>query len=90
MAVTKALRKHFNAFHHGLHKKYFSYGSHEEALASKSILVDPIVWAKLCDRWGSDSFKCSKGVNLVEFYKDVSWSKKRNQFVTPETENIHM
>ncbi|KAF5465135.1 hypothetical protein F2P56_015166 [Juglans regia] len=57
LAVTKQLRKRFNAFHHELHKKYMAYGSHEEALASGTTLVDNLVWVKLCGRWGSDAFK---------------------------------
>ena len=57
LTVTKALRKRFNSFHHDLHKIYESYGSHAEALANGTSLVDPIVWVKLCERWGSDAFK---------------------------------
>ncbi|XP_041016233.1 uncharacterized protein LOC121258759 [Juglans microcarpa x Juglans regia] len=57
LTVTKALRKRFNSFHHDLHKIYESYGSHVEALANGTSLVDPIVWMKLCERWGSDAFK---------------------------------
>ncbi|XP_042940815.1 uncharacterized protein LOC122275700 isoform X8 [Carya illinoinensis] len=57
LTVLKQLRKRFNAFHHELHKKYLSYESHEEALASGSCMVDPVVWVKLCGRWGSDDFK---------------------------------
>ncbi|KAF5472346.1 hypothetical protein F2P56_009070 [Juglans regia] len=57
LTVTKALCKRFNSFHHDLHKIYQSYGSHEEALAHETSLVDPIVWVKLCARWGSDAFK---------------------------------
>ncbi|XP_042950995.1 uncharacterized protein LOC122282961 isoform X2 [Carya illinoinensis] len=57
LTVLKQLRKRFNAFHHELHKKYLSYGSHEEALASGSSMVDPAIWVKLCGRWGSDDFK---------------------------------
>ncbi|KAG6730018.1 hypothetical protein I3842_01G058900 [Carya illinoinensis] len=40
LTVRKQLRKLFNAFHHELHKKYESYGSHEEALAAGSTMVD--------------------------------------------------
>ncbi|XP_042971138.1 uncharacterized protein LOC122303422 isoform X2 [Carya illinoinensis] len=57
LTVVKQLRKRFNAFHHQLHKKYESYGSHEEALASGCSLVDVNVWITLCRRWGSDEFK---------------------------------
>lgn len=55
--VWKQLRRRFNAFHHELHKKYLSYDSHEEALASAPGMVGPLVWAKLCGRWGSEAFK---------------------------------
>ncbi|XP_041000857.1 uncharacterized protein LOC121246690 [Juglans microcarpa x Juglans regia] len=55
--VWKQLRKRFNAFHHELHKKYLSYDSHEEALASVPDMVGQHVWAKLCNRWGSKAFK---------------------------------
>ncbi|XP_035545549.1 uncharacterized protein LOC118348288 [Juglans regia] len=57
LAVLKQLRKRFNAFHHELHKKYLSYKTHEEALSSGGSMVDPIVWDKLCARWGSEDFK---------------------------------
>ncbi|KAF5447812.1 hypothetical protein F2P56_033333 [Juglans regia] len=57
LTVLKQLRKRFNAFHHELHKKYLSYGSHEEALAFGTSMVDSLVWIKLCERWGSDAFK---------------------------------
>ncbi|RWR97715.1 hypothetical protein CKAN_02716800 [Cinnamomum micranthum f. kanehirae] len=57
LTVTKQLRKRFNSFHHDLHKIYLKYGSHEEALANGTSLVDPLVWVKLCGRWGSDEFK---------------------------------
>ncbi|XP_042965286.1 uncharacterized protein LOC122299244 [Carya illinoinensis] len=57
LAVRKQLRKRFNAFHHELHKKYESYGSHEEALAAGSTMVGLEVWAKLCERWGTEEFK---------------------------------
>ena len=57
LAVRKQLRKRFNAFHHELHKKYESYGSHEEALAAGSSMVELQVWVKLCERWGSEEFK---------------------------------
>ncbi|XP_040998229.1 uncharacterized protein LOC121244254 [Juglans microcarpa x Juglans regia] len=55
--VWKQLHKLFNAFHHKLHKKYLSYGSHEEALAGRTELVSNLVWVKLCGRWGSEAFK---------------------------------
>lgn len=55
--VNKQLRKRINAFHHDLHKIYLSYGTHEEALANETSLVDPLVWVKLCGRWDSDAFK---------------------------------
>ncbi|XP_035543151.1 uncharacterized protein LOC108990421 [Juglans regia] len=57
LTVTKHLRKRFNAFHHELHRKYLSYKTHEEALASGGGMVDPIIWDKLCARWGSEDFK---------------------------------
>ncbi|XP_042982960.1 uncharacterized protein LOC122312424 isoform X2 [Carya illinoinensis] len=57
LTVRKQLRKWFNAFHHELHKKYESYGSHEEALAAGSTMVDLQVWVKLCERWGTEEFK---------------------------------
>ncbi|XP_042964627.1 uncharacterized protein LOC122298846 [Carya illinoinensis] len=57
LTVRKQLRKRFNAFHHELHKKYESYGSHEEALAAGSTMVDLQVWIKLCERWGTEEFK---------------------------------
>ncbi|XP_042990753.1 uncharacterized protein LOC122317798 [Carya illinoinensis] len=57
LTVRKQLRKRFNAFHHELHKKYESYGSHEEALAAGSTMVGLEVWAKLCERWGTEEFK---------------------------------
>ncbi|XP_042978654.1 uncharacterized protein LOC122309295 [Carya illinoinensis] len=57
LAVRKQLRKRFNAFHHELHKKYESYGSHEEALDAGSMMVGLEVWAKLCERWGTEEFK---------------------------------
>ncbi|XP_041025373.1 uncharacterized protein LOC121265768 [Juglans microcarpa x Juglans regia] len=57
LAVLKQLRKRFNAFHHELHKKYLSYGSHSEALASGCTMVNDKVWVKLCERWGTDNFK---------------------------------
>ncbi|XP_042963797.1 uncharacterized protein LOC122297717 [Carya illinoinensis] len=57
LTVTKQLRKRFNAFHHELHSIYLSYGSHEEALASGTERVSPLVWVKLCTRWGSEAFK---------------------------------
>ncbi|XP_040998793.1 uncharacterized protein LOC121244686 [Juglans microcarpa x Juglans regia] len=57
LAVLKQLRKRFNAFHHELHKKYLSYGSHSEALASGCTMVNDNVWVKLCERWGTDNFK---------------------------------
>ncbi|XP_035550036.1 uncharacterized protein LOC109021500 [Juglans regia] len=41
LAVTKQLRKRFNAFHHQLHQIYMSYGSHDEALATGTSLVTP-------------------------------------------------
>ncbi|KAF5468571.1 hypothetical protein F2P56_012714 [Juglans regia] len=120
LAVTKQLRKRFNAFHHELHKKYMAYGSHEEALAFGTTLVDNLVWVKLCGRWGSDVFKKMSAqnrenrkrlntnhtagrksfvrileekrperANLVDFYKEVRWSKKMEKFVTPTIEDIH-
>lgn len=55
--MTKALRKRFNSFHHDLHMIYQSCGSHKEALVNETSLVDPIVWVKLCERWGNDAFK---------------------------------
>ncbi|XP_040992915.1 uncharacterized protein LOC121239691 isoform X2 [Juglans microcarpa x Juglans regia] len=57
LAVLKPLRKLFNAFHHELHKKYLSYGSHEEALASGCTMVNDNIWVKLCERWETDKFK---------------------------------
>ncbi|XP_035540948.1 uncharacterized protein LOC108989616 [Juglans regia] len=57
LAVLKQLRKRFNAFHHELHKKYLSYRSHPEALASGCTMVNDNVWVKLCERWGTDKFK---------------------------------
>ncbi|XP_041001451.1 uncharacterized protein LOC121247164 [Juglans microcarpa x Juglans regia] len=120
LAVWKQLHKRFNAFHHELHKKYSKYGSHEEALANGTSLVEPLIWVKLCGRWGSDAFKKmseqnkenrkrlkinhtagrksfvrileekrSRNENLVDFYKDVRWSKKKNQFVTSTTEDLY-
>ncbi|XP_041007910.1 uncharacterized protein LOC121265872 [Juglans microcarpa x Juglans regia] len=120
LSVTKALRKRFNSFHHDLHKIYESYGSHAEALANGTSLVDPIVWVKLCERWGSDAFKKisaqnrenrnkqainhtsgrksfvrlleqkrNENENLVDFYKETRWSKKKNAFVTDATESTY-
>ncbi|XP_035541712.1 uncharacterized protein LOC118344701 [Juglans regia] len=120
LTVTKALRKCFNSFHHDLHKIYESYGSHVEALANGTSLVDPIVWVKLCERWGSDAFKKisaqnrenrdkqainhtsgrksfirlleqnrNENENLVDFYKETRWSKKKNAFVTDATESTY-
>ncbi|XP_040994304.1 uncharacterized protein LOC121240845 [Juglans microcarpa x Juglans regia] len=89
LAVWKQLRKRFNAFHDELHKKYLAYASHDEALPADVEFVDPIVWAKLCGRWGSDAFKRSEGANLVDFYKEVRWSKKKDKFVTDATEDIY-
>ncbi|KAF5450951.1 hypothetical protein F2P56_031260 [Juglans regia] len=114
--VWKQLRKRFNAFHHQLHKKSLEYATHEEALANRCSLVEPLVWVKLCGRWGSEAFKKvsmqnienrkklktnhttgrksfvrileEKGPgteNLVEFYKEVRWSKKKGEFVTSTT-----
>ncbi|XP_042985669.1 uncharacterized protein LOC122314255 [Carya illinoinensis] len=57
LTVLKQLRKRFNAFHHQLHKKYESFESHEEALATGCSMVDLNVWVTLCRRWGSDEFK---------------------------------
>ncbi|XP_042951939.1 uncharacterized protein LOC122289083 [Carya illinoinensis] len=82
MAVMKALHKRFSAFHCGLHKKYLSYGSHEEALASGSILVNPLVWAKLCERWGSDSFKKISNQNRENRKKhNINHKAGRKSFV---------
>ncbi|XP_042969119.1 uncharacterized protein LOC122301810 [Carya illinoinensis] len=120
LTVTKALRKRFNSFHHDLHKIYESFGSHEEALAHGTSLVDPLVWVKLCGRWGSDAFKKissqnrenrkkqainhtsgrksfvrileqkrAENGNLVDFYKETRWSKKKNKFVTDATEDAY-
>ncbi|KAF5465951.1 hypothetical protein F2P56_015913 [Juglans regia] len=120
LTVWKQLRKRFNAFHHELHMKYLKYGSHEEALANGTSLVEPHIWVKLCGRWGSDAFKKmseqnkenrkrlkinhtagrksfvrileekrSRNENLVNFYKDVRWSKKKDQFVTSTTEDLY-
>ncbi|KAF5442606.1 hypothetical protein F2P56_035246 [Juglans regia] len=89
LTVTKALCKRFNSFDHDLHKIYQSYGSHEEALAHGTSLVDPIVWVKLCGRWGSDAFKRTENGNLVDFYKETRWSKKKNKFVTDTTEETY-
>ncbi|XP_042975470.1 uncharacterized protein LOC122306951 [Carya illinoinensis] len=120
LTVTKALRKRFNSFHHDLHKIYQSFESHEEALASGTSLVDPLVWVKLCGRWGSDAFKKissqnrenrkkqainhtsgrksfirileqkrAENGNLVDFYKETRWSKKKNKFVTDATEETY-
>ncbi|KAF5447889.1 hypothetical protein F2P56_033406 [Juglans regia] len=120
LTVRKALRKRFNSFHHDLHKIYESYGSHAEALADGTSLVDPIVWVKLCERWGSDAFKKisaqnrenrkkqainhtsgrksfvrlleqkrNENGNLVDFYKETRWSKKKNAFVTDATESTY-
>ncbi|XP_042958209.1 uncharacterized protein LOC122293818 [Carya illinoinensis] len=117
LTVTKALRKRFNSFHHDLHKIYQSFGSHEEALANGTSMVDPLVWVKLCGRWGSEAFKKmssqnrenrkkqainhtsgrksfvrileqkrAENGNLVDFYKETRWSKKKNKFVTDATE----
>ncbi|KAF5481746.1 hypothetical protein F2P56_002375 [Juglans regia] len=118
--VWKQLRKRFNAFHHQLHKKYLSYGSHEEALAGGTGLVSNLVWVKLCGRWGSEAFKKmskqkkenrnklktnhtagrksfvrvmeekrSTTANLVEFYKEVRWSRSKDKFVTSTTEELY-
>ncbi|KAG6722725.1 hypothetical protein I3842_03G174300 [Carya illinoinensis] len=57
LTVTKQLRKRFNAFHHELHRIYLSYANHDEALANGTVLVSPLVWVKLCGRWGSEAFK---------------------------------
>ncbi|XP_042972229.1 uncharacterized protein LOC122304190 [Carya illinoinensis] len=120
LTVTKALRKRFNSFHHDLHKIYESFGSHEEALANGTSLVDPLVWVKLCGRWGSEEFKKissqnranrkkqainhtsgrksfvrileqkrAENGNLVDFYKETRWSKKKNKFVTDATEETY-
>ncbi|XP_041001690.1 uncharacterized protein LOC121247400 [Juglans microcarpa x Juglans regia] len=120
LAVTKQLRKRFNAFHHQLHQIYMSYGSHDEALATGTSLVTPLVWFKLCERWGSEAFqkiasknrdnrrmlkinhttgrksfvrmleqKRAENANLVDFYKETHWSKKKDKFVTPATEDIY-
>ncbi|XP_040997679.1 uncharacterized protein LOC121243625 [Juglans microcarpa x Juglans regia] len=118
--VWKQLRKRFNAFHHQLHKKYLSYGSHEEALAGGTELVSNLVWVKLCGRWESEAFKKmskqnkenrnklktnhtagrksfvrvmeekhSTTANLVEFYKEVRWSRSKDKFVTSTTEELY-
>ncbi|KAG6721656.1 hypothetical protein I3843_03G122800 [Carya illinoinensis] len=89
LTVTKALCKCFNSFHHDLHRIYQSFESHEEALASGTSLVDPLVWVKLCGRWGSDAFKRAENGNLVDFYKETRWSKKKNKFVTDATEDTY-
>ncbi|XP_041026901.1 uncharacterized protein LOC121267090 [Juglans microcarpa x Juglans regia] len=120
LAVTKQLRKRFNAFHHQLHQIYMSYGSHDEVLATGTSLVTPLVWFKLCERWGSEAFqkiasknrdnrrmlkinhttgrksfvrmleqKRAENANLVDFYKETHWSKKKDKFVTPATEDIY-
>lgn len=57
LAVTKQLRKRFNAFHHELHKIYTSFPNNDEALAAGCSLVTPMVWVKLCMRWSSEHFK---------------------------------
>ncbi|RWR85109.1 hypothetical protein CKAN_01395500 [Cinnamomum micranthum f. kanehirae] len=122
LTVTKQLRKRFNSFHHDLHKIYLKYGSHEEALANGTSLVDLLVWVKLCGRWGSDEFKKmsaqnrenrkkltinhtsgrksfvrileqkragNNSTNMIDFYKETRWSKKKNAFVTADTEETY-
>lgn len=54
LEISKQLQKRFNVFHHELHKKYLAYGSHEEALASRTSLVDNLIWVKLCGQWRFD------------------------------------
>ncbi|KAG7944672.1 hypothetical protein I3843_15G114700 [Carya illinoinensis] len=51
MAIWKALRKCFNAYHHDLHKKYMKFATHVEALVFETSMVNPIVWSKVCERW---------------------------------------
>ncbi|XP_042972691.1 uncharacterized protein LOC122304482 [Carya illinoinensis] len=118
LAVTKQLRKRLNAFHHELHRIYLSYASHDEALANGTVLVNPLVWVKLCGRWGSEAFKKlstknresrkrlvinhtagrksfvrileekrAESANMVDFFKETHWSKKKNNFLTPVTED---
>ncbi|XP_042976312.1 uncharacterized protein LOC122307477 [Carya illinoinensis] len=91
MAVWKALRKRFNAYHHELHKKYMKFATHEEALASETSMVNPIVWTKLCERWGSDSFKKMSARNKESRKKlDVNHTSGCKSFVRVlEEKRVH-
>ncbi|XP_042966695.1 serine/threonine-protein kinase EDR1-like [Carya illinoinensis] len=87
LTVTKALRKCFNSFHHDLHKIYQSFGSHEEALANGTSLGDPLVWVKLCGRWGSDAFKLRLGVHGRKFHLKTGRTERSRQLITHQDAN---
>ncbi|XP_042991353.1 uncharacterized protein LOC122318221 [Carya illinoinensis] len=118
--VERNLGKKFNDFRYQLHKIYKGCDTHQEALMKSTSLVEPDVWKKLCERWGSDEFKKKSkqntanrkkqrvnhttgkksfvrliqemgpsANNLVNFYKETHWSKKKGTFVTPMTETYY-
>ncbi|KAF5465272.1 hypothetical protein F2P56_015294 [Juglans regia] len=83
LTVMKTFRKRFNAIRYELHKIYKTFENAEEALANRPSWVNPNVWVKLCGRWSSEEFKSDTDSHLVDFFKDVRWSKKKGKFVTP-------
>ncbi|XP_018825984.1 uncharacterized protein LOC108994984 isoform X3 [Juglans regia] len=80
--VEKNLGKKFNDFHYQLHKIYNGCTTHQEALLKTTSLVEPDVWKKLCERWGSDEFKKISNQNKANRKKQrVNHTAGRKSFV---------
>ncbi|XP_042980099.1 uncharacterized protein LOC122310280 [Carya illinoinensis] len=90
LAVWKQLRKRFNAFHHELYKKYLAYASHEEALAGGTSLVSPLVWVKLCGRWGSDHFKVHSIIYLNLPFIEMYTAIERKRVIGMQEDETHI
>ncbi|XP_041023607.1 uncharacterized protein LOC121264484 isoform X2 [Juglans microcarpa x Juglans regia] len=80
--VEKNLGKKFNDFHYQFHKIYMGCATHQEALLKTTSLVEPDVWKKLCERWGSDEFKKVSNQNKANRKKQrVNHTPGRKSFV---------